>query len=200
MKTVVKTLSNKEKGTILLGQFHAAEEGRKQIIIFGLMLEELATSLPRENGAKTTDEGYTSGLKGWLSEFAPAVNYGTAMGYRKFAVNARALWLEDNAKTPAELAAPEDYAQEVFDFVKNIPLNALKGKPGRKSLADGGTAPEPRKRLTADDRIAMAEADLIAILSSITDFLKSGKEKLVMDHSIRSHARKVLDDLADALK
>ena len=200
MKTVVKTLSNEEKGTILLTQFHAAEEGRKQIIIFGLMLEELATSFRPENGAKTTDEGYNSGLKGWLSEFAPDVNYNTAMSYRRFAVNARALWLEDNAKTPAELAAPEDYAQDVFDFVKNIPLQDLKGKAGRKSLAAGGTAPEPRKRLTADDRIAMAEADLADLVKAVNAFLNNGKEKLVMDAPLRTHARTAFEGLIKALK
>ena len=198
MKPVISQLSDEKKGVILAQQFQAAEDGRKNIIVFGLMLEELENSiiLPAEKNSV----GRPNKLGNWLETYAPDVNYKTAMGYRKFAVNARNLWLAETRQTTAELAAPDTYAQEVFDFVKNIPLNDLKGKPGRKSLAAGGTAPEPRKRLTADDRIAMAEADLIAILSGITDFLKSGKEKLVMDHSIRSHARKVLDDLADALK
>lgn len=197
MKPVISQLSDEKKGVILTQQFQTAEDGRKNIIVFGLMMEELSTSLPQETRKGCILDG---GLKTWLETYAPDVNYKTAMGYRKFAVNARNLWLAETRQTTAELAAPDTYAQDVFDFVKNIPLNELKGRPGRKSLAAGGTAPEPRKRLTADDRIAMAEADLADLVKAVNSFLNNGKEKLVMDAPLRTHARTAFEELVKALK
>ena len=78
------------------GQWRAAQNGLRHIVAFGAMLLEVERWLAAKKG-KFKRAGEGGGLKAWLSEHCPEVNYKTAAGYK-----AAALGLRQAAKLAAD--------------------------------------------------------------------------------------------------
>jgi len=78
---------------VLTSGWSRAQAGLVEIIRFGatllLVREWLEDHSSAENGAKRGDPGYTGGLKKWLADHCPDINYKTAYGYMVAAAGLR---------------------------------------------------------------------------------------------------------------
>lgn len=66
---------------IVRGYLYAVN-GVLNVVRFGCMMLVKETILKLQNGAKPGDPAYGAGLKGWLADNVPDVNYKTAMGFK----------------------------------------------------------------------------------------------------------------------
>lgn len=141
-------------------QWRAAQNGLRHIVAFGAMLLEVERWLAAKKGKfKRAGEGY--GLKAWLSEHCPEVNYNTAAGYK-----AAALGLRNAAKLAADrpllplmgekpLSDEEEerVREKVMDVVATSSLRLLKE-------ASRAEKPGPRKATHTNGRRALAPLEI----------------------------------------
>lgn len=84
---------DRSAGAALSAQYRKAMDGMKEIVTFGAMMlavrDELAKRLTATEGRGQFEAG--SGLKGWLSEFAPEIPRQTAMRFMDLAGTVRQL-------------------------------------------------------------------------------------------------------------
>lgn len=157
---------------ILNTQWDKAQSGLINIITFGAMMieKELIISRGRKSslGSHGGDRKNGTGLKTWLEENCPDINYKTAMGYKMAAMNLRkAAGLADDVP----LLAAMDALNDEYDGVHASVMGILEG--ASLSLLKGGALAGkglPVTALSAPKTVAEEEAELkVMAETTITD-------------------------------
>lgn len=150
--------------TIVQFAWDKAQDGLRSIVEFGALLLEVEAWL-KKRGGTFQQKGGTYGLKAWLAEHAPEVDYKTAMGYKYAASGLMAL--ADKAQNrpllvlmgeqPLSDAEEEAAREQVLSLVASSSLRLLKAaaKAERSELGrpKGGTS-EGRR---AKEPLALSE-------------------------------------------
>lgn len=149
--------------TIVQFAWDKAQDGLRSIVEFGALLLEVEAWLKKRGGAQRGPG--STGLKAWLAEHAPEVDYKTAMGYKYAASGLMAL--ADKAQNrpllvlmgeqPLSDAEEEAAREQVLSLVSSSSLRLLKAaaKAERSELGrpKGGTS-EGRR---AKEPLALSE-------------------------------------------
>lgn len=119
--------------TIVQFAWDKAQDGLRSIVEFGALLLEVEAWL-KKRGGTFQQKGGTYGLKAWLAEHAPEVDYKTAMGYKYAASGLMAL--ADKAQNrpllvlmgeqPLSDAEEEAAREQVLSLVSTSSLRLLK--------------------------------------------------------------------------
>lgn len=159
-------------GSRVVRGWRAACAGLRSIVEFGALLIEVETWL-KKRGGPYKQGGERGGLKAWLAENAPEVDYKTAMGY-KYAASGL-LALADKARNrpllvlmgeqPLSDAEEEAAREQVLSLVASSSLRLLKAAakaagPSRDP-SDRDQGRHPKRPLT-DKEIAVQAAALQA--------------------------------------
>ena len=150
--------------TIVQFAWDKAQDGLRSIVEFGALLLEVEAWL-KKRGGTFQQKGGTYGLKAWLAEHAPEVDYKTAMGYKYAASGLMAL--ADKAQNrpllvlmgeqPLSDKEEEEAREQVLSLVSSSSLRLLKAaaKAERSELGrpKGGTS-EGRR---AKEPLALSE-------------------------------------------
>ena len=150
--------------TIVQFAWDKAQDGLRSIVEFGALLLEVEAWLKKRTGT-FAKKGDTYGLKAWLAEHAPEVDYKTAMGYKYAASGLMAL--ADKAQNrpllvlmgeqPLSDAEEEAAREQVLSLVSTSSLRLLKAaaKAERSELGrpKGGTSAGRR----AKEPLALSE-------------------------------------------
>jgi hypothetical protein len=150
--------------TIVQFAWDKAQDGLRSIVEFGALLLEVEAWLKKRTGTLKTAGG-TYGLKAWLAEHAPEVDYKTAMGYKYAASGLMAL--ADKAQNrpllvlmgeqPLSDKEEEEAREQVLSLVSTSSLRLLKAaaKAERSELGrpKGGTSAGRR----AKEPLALSE-------------------------------------------
>lgn len=150
--------------TIVQFAWDKAQDGLRSIVEFGALLLEVEAWL-KKRGGTFQQKGGTYGLKAWLAEHAPDVDYKTAMGYKYAASGLMAL--ADKAQNrpllvlmgeqPLSDAEEEAAREQVLSLVSSSSLRLLKAaaKAERSELGrpKGGTSAGRR----AKEPLALSE-------------------------------------------
>ena len=150
--------------TIVQFAWDKAQDGLRSIVEFGALLLEVEVWL-KKRGGTFQQKGGTYGLKAWLAEHAPEVDYKTAMGYKYAASGLMAL--ADKAQNrpllvlmgeqPLSDAEEEAAREQVLSLVSTSSLRLLKAaaKAERSELGrpKGGTSAGRR----AKEPLALSE-------------------------------------------
>lgn len=196
-----------------------ANETLREAVKFGAMLIEWGNFLGEARGssAGSNEGGAGDGLKGWLAEHCPEINYNTAMGYKHLAekqakmigggkMAIAALLGRDEIVTPAgEVVDVEAKVIEKRDkiFAKADSRRKLEqmfldfgkgGRPGRPPFAKA-TGVKP---LTAVESARRLWGDLVSQAVKHRAALYSAARLLPMDEAEKSHEE--LKALCAALK
>ena len=149
--------------TIVQFAWDKAQDGLRSIVEFGALLLEVEAWLKKRGGAQRGPG--STGLKAWLAEHAPEVDYKTAMGYKYAASGLMAL--ADKAQNrpllvlmgeqPLSDKEEEEAREQVLSLVSSSSLRLLKAaaKAERSELGrpKGGTS-EGRR---AKEPLALSE-------------------------------------------
>lgn len=149
--------------TIVQFAWDKAQDGLRSIVEFGALLLEVEAWLKKRGGAQRGPG--STGLKAWLAEHAPEVDYKTAMGYKYAASGLMAL--ADKAQNrpllvlmgeqPLSDAEEEAAREQVLSLVSTSSLRLLKAaaKAERSELGrpKGGTSAGRR----AKEPLALSE-------------------------------------------
>ena len=198
---------DEEIGVRVLHAWRDAQAGLFAIVQFGALLIEVETWL------KKRDHSFDRkgvGLKAWLSEHAPEVEYHTAMGYKYAASGLLALadkardrpLLELMGEEPLTDAEEEAAREQVREVIATSSLRLLKAaakaddsKAGPKK---GGTS-KGKQVVAESEREAEAAEDLAAAANDLGRFC-SDKRKLRRAAAADLEAFEVLRErVADAL-
>ena len=167
--------------------WRAACAGLRSIVEFGALLIEVETWLKKRGGGSYNMHAGI-GLKGWLAEHAPEVDYKTAMGYKYAASGLMAL--ADKAKDrpllvlmgeqPLSDAEEEAAREQVLSLVSSSSLRRLKAaaKADKSEVGPkkGGTS-KGKQVVAESEREAEAAEDLAAAANDLGRFC-SDKRKL----------------------
>lgn len=157
------------------------------MVRFGCMMLIKEAFLKFKNGAKTDDPGYDGGLRAWLAENVPDVNYKTAMGFKGTAgkvceVMGVTPGLLMRALNPDHKALPDEPDCEALISARDRLLDIVAGKnsvnalvlwlkgrtPDQLAPADGPAAEDTGKAeesaLDSARRFARAAADALKCL------------------------------------
>lgn len=151
--------------TIVQFAWDKAQGGLRSIVEFGALLLEVEAWLKKRGGGNGLQKKLGVGLKAWLAEHAPEVDYKTAMGYKYAASGLMAL--ADKAQNrpllvlmgeqPLSDAEEEAAREQVLSLVSTSSLRLLKAaaKAERSELGrpKGGTS-EGRR---AKEPLALSE-------------------------------------------
>lgn len=214
---VVEPQSYKDR---VSGQYAAIETAKdnllRECVKFGALLTEVGYYLGEAQG-KTGE-----GLKAWLEENCPEVNYSTAMGYKALAgkcvkmlgggSQAVAVLQDKTEVIPPGEDAPIDVdakfiekRDELFSEVKSrreleqtyfdFMAREGKGKPGRKAGSKAAqVAEEVRRAQTAEERAAEAEEEMRQLIGKLGAFLtRGGKVKMLSDAAKSDFHRSLVD-------
>ena len=188
--------------------WRAACAGLRSIVEFGALLIEVETWLRKRGGAQRGPG--STGLKAWLAENAPEVDYKTAMGY-KYAASGL-LALADKARNrpllvlmgeqPLSDKEEEEAREQVLSLVSSSSLRLLKAaaRAERPEVGPkkGGTS-EGKQVVAESRREAEAAEDLAAAANDLGRFC-SDKRKLRRAAAADLEAFEVLRGrVADAL-
>lgn len=149
----------------LTAQYRKALDGLFEAYRFGQMLMKVRASLTRETGSYGQPAA-GSGLKGWLDEHCPEINYKTALRFLSIAENThRALAAQGAAPSEGDQSANQPSLQTSAPSEAEVRA-FLAGKSQRQVLARGGSregAGRPRKNwaeaLGTSPEAAMARLD-----------------------------------------
>lgn len=185
-----------------------ANNGMKDVVLFGSMLAVIDTSLPRETRSGCIQAGAT--LKGWLAENCPEVNYMTAMGYKRLATLAAASFnckpheLAHLLRIPSQHLTPSEQAKtEIID-------KYLTGASKRSLLNDwatqkpGALPGQKRKdavKLTPEQAEAkMRELANHGMISARNTLVGIAAEKELSSRLDRTQARALIKDMKAAIQ
>lgn len=180
--------------------------GVLHVVRFGCMMLVKETCLKFENGAKTDDPGYDGGLKKWLRDNVPDVNYKTAMGFKSTAARVcEVLCFQADvmlrAMNPDPKALTEEADGERLIAVRERLLEIIHGKNSlhafRLWLSGGAPALNPADGKAAEDT---GKADEIALDAArrfgraASDALKclDGRQRNAMTKALAKHLREAL--------
>ena len=153
----------------------------REAVKFGAMLMELETIVGKSHGGRGTDG---DGIKAWLAEHCPEINYNTAKSYQRAAEGVRVL-----AKMAADVPllplmgreTPTDAAlakvrEDVLGVIANSSLNVLRRAAlpmpvGNKLKGTHGLS-QGRRALTAEEKAAEAEKMMRENVGSIGAYLR----------------------------
>ena len=194
----------------------------REAVKFGTMLIEWGNFLGEARGsfAGSNGGGADVGLKGWLAEHCPEINYQTAMGYKHLAEKTAKMLGGGNMAIAAlqgkgEVAAPDgevvDVDAEVVEQVDEIFAKAdsrrkleqmyfefSSGKGGRAGRPKGTKAAAEVKKLTAVESARRLWGDIVYQVVKHRAGLYSAAKLLPRDEAEQSHEE--LKALCDALK
>lgn len=186
-----------------------AQDGLRSIVEFGALLIEVETWLRKRGGAQRGPG--STGLKAWLAENAPEVDYKTAMGY-KYAASGL-LALADKAKDrpllvlmgeqPLTDAEEEAAREQVLSLVASSSLRLLKA-----AAKAAGPSRDPSDRdlgrtpLLAEGpgSIRRAAAETWDKVQRAAKAFISGKFALALKPEEAKAALETVDALRDALR
>lgn len=141
--------------------------GVLHVIRFGCMMLVKEACLEFETGVKPGDPAYGRGLKGWLRDNAPDVNYKTAMGFKSTAAKVCEVLVFPpdvmlRAMNPDPKALPEEEDGELLITVRERLLEIIHGKNSLHAfrLWLTGGAPAPADGKDAEDA---GKADELAL-------------------------------------
>ena len=201
--------------TIVQFAWDKAQDGLRSIVEFGALLLEVEAWLKKRTGT-FAKKGDTYGLKAWLAEHAPEVDYKTAMGYKYAASGLMAL--ADKAQNrpllvlmgeqPLSDAEEEAAREQVLSLVSTSSLRLLKAaaKAERSELGrpKGGTSEGRRAKeplALSEEWMQRAEAaagELGGVcMVAQAELLLANPDRLAV---VRSHVRdclRVLDGLVE---
>jgi len=200
-------------------QWRRAQDGLLEILRFGAMLYEVKRALescvvPRDNARSWGGWNKGQGLKAWLEEHCPEVNYFTARGYMAAVKGLReAAQVREEAPLLALMGEPDMKAEavdaetreRVMETIGNSSLRLLReaGRhaserlPGRpRGSGNGG---EAREGITPRQRRELAEGKLENLLTNFNLFLQSDSFLLVPLEN-RQRAARALKDYAKTLE
>ena len=198
--------------TIVGFAWRKAQDGLRSIVEFGALLIEVETWLKKRGGGFKTQG---TGLKAWLAEHAPEVDYKTAMGYKYAASGLMAL--ADKAQNrpllvlmgeqPLSDKEEEEAREQVLSLVSSSSLRLLKaaakaersevGRP-KGGTSEGRRAKPPLELSEEWMQRAEAAANELGGVCMVAqaELLRSFPERLSV---VRAHVRDclaVLDGLA----
>ena len=130
----------------LSAQYAKALAGTREILLFGAMMDRLPTVLSRQNGQQARNAGgrFDGGLKAWLAEHCPEINYHVAYGFLQLArAMAKALALPAECDLPRLLAAPAEELSDDDARVRETIDEAIEGKSRRQLEFDFGIRAAP---------------------------------------------------------
>lgn len=199
---------DEEIGIRVLHAWRDAQAGLFAIVEFGALLIEVETWLRKRGGAQRGPG--STGLKAWLAENAPEVDYKTAMGY-KYAARGL-LSLADKARdrpllelmgeeplTDAEKEAAREQVREVIATSSLRLLKAAAKADVEKAGPKKGGASNGKQVVAESEREAEAAEDLAAAANDLGRFC-SDKRKLRRAAAADLEAFEVLRGrVADAL-
>ena len=185
-----------------------ANNGMKDVVLFGSMLAVIDTSLPRETRSGCIQSG--DSLKGWLEANCPEVNYKTAMGYKRLATMAAAsfnckphelahlLRIPSQHLTPSEQAKTEIIDKYLTGASKRSLLNdwatqkpgALPGQKRKDAVKLTPEQAEAKMRELANHGMITARNTLVGIAA----------EKELMSRLDRTQARALIKDMKAAIQ
>lgn len=152
-------------------QWSRAQQGLVEIIKFGAMLAQVASTVisSREYGDDGRITGRAGGLKAWLAEHCPDINYKTAYGYmvaanglaREARLAADVPLLSLMGEDPIPEARAEKLRARVFSILEGASLSLLKAAATSSPppLPTGGPRPGTgRPPKEPDPNAAMNEA------------------------------------------
>lgn len=201
--------------TIVGFAWRKAQDGLRSIVEFGALLIEVETWL-KKRGGTFQQKGGTYGLKAWLAENAPEVDYKTAMGYKYAASGLMAL--ADKARNRPLLALmgeqplsdkeEEEAREQVLSLVSSSSLRLLKaaaraerselGRP-KGGTSEGRRAKEPLALSEEWMQRAEAAAGELGgvVMVAQAELLLANPDRLAV---VRAHVRdclRVLDGLVE---
>lgn len=186
---------------LLVEQWRRASRGLREIVAFGAMMIQLEEGF---SGLKRRGNG----LKGWLSEHCPEINYKTAMGYKAAAMGVRRLCrlAEDRPLLPlmGEEALTDEEQEEaretVVRTIAESSLRLLRDAAAVQDARGGAREGAGRKRLVEEGQ-ALAEAALVnwtAVQGRIVSFCGHSFDKY-LDAAVASMALQSVTLLRDRL-
>lgn len=200
------------------GQYAAIETAKdnllRECVKFGALLIEVGYYLGESQGYKG------EGLKAWLAENCPQINYNTAMGYKRMGEMAVAQLgggsqavavLQDKTEVvPPGEDAPIDVESKFVDkrdklfsevksrreleqtYFKFMTMEG-KGKVGRPK-GTGVGAVDLRKARTAEEKAADAEHEMRELIGKLGAFLtRGGKVNMLSDAAMSDFHRSLVD-------
>lgn len=203
-------------GSRVVRGWRAACAGLRSIVEFGALLIEVETWLKKRGEKRPHASGQTSGLKAWLAENAPEVDYKTAMGY-KYAASGL-LALADKARNrpllvlmgeqPLSDKEEEEAREQVLSLVSSSSLRLLKAAakaddskagPKKGGTSEGKRAKEPLALSEEWMQRAEAAAGELGGVCMVAqaELLLANPDRLAV---VRSHVRdclRVLDGLVE---
>jgi len=197
-------------GADVAAAWHRAVNGLKEVVRFGAMLMEVDSNLAREKTGKLAGGwGPGDGLKAWLDEHAPEVNYKTAMRFKRLAQAALAGSAQglDAPMNPGEatrllgtgggeLSANEAEKRRVLESFlegrsqRDLWAEAMRA-PGRPKGIPGGQ----RRALTAAERTEDAGKEINELLGRLAAYA-AGPKLQALPQEMRQRAATHLKDLA----
>ena len=210
------TLAEAQAAELVTGAWREAQEGRRAILRFGLLMAAMeasmgaasARSLPRENAGMDFDQmhGWNrgTGLKSWLGEHCPEVNYKTAMGYKKAAINAVkatgvALPTPEEREGRSLLEISEEAVEAMEPMLGDMSIRALKS--GR-----GGIQPVPRHTPSEAERSLHLGETVSGLIGQLESIVRTGESMrlTLMDrrdavNRLKLLAKDLLDEASEAV-
>ena len=123
----------------LQDQYRKAVAGTREILIFGAMMMQLGVVLSSQNNSSRGPQTRGEGLKGWIEEFCPAINYNVAYGFYNLAKGLReALAIPIGTDIHHLLTAPEASLSKKEAKIREQIDGAIDGKSARQLEFDFG--------------------------------------------------------------
>lgn len=142
-----------EMGRQLTAQWERVKDSRKQDLIFGAMMLKVRERVDSARGANSATRGPTTkgtGLKGWITEFAPCVSEGVAYRLMDIAEGIRESFkLGAKVDLEALLTAQVESLDTKLAGQREKIEEMIEGRSQRQLLLEFGNA-EPKHRLGGD--------------------------------------------------
>ncbi len=160
---------------------NAVGNATREMVIFGAMLEKVDDAL---TPSRHNPDGTGVSLKSWLDANCPAINYNTAMNYRKAAKGVRNM-LNMAADVPLlPLMGMEPVSDEeqqklrdkIIDVIGKSSLNVLRQAasplPPQNALKGTHGIAKGKRALTAEEKAAYAETEMRELLGKVGAYLR----------------------------